>query len=85
MLPMTNPCPILVKRRVKNVGICENILSIIVAMLVIIRHYLLEYLEIKYDENTAPMAPVKQVEPVNSPWISPLGYSYNPKISDTWL
>jgi hypothetical protein len=31
------------------------------------------------------MAPVKQVEPVNSPWISPLGYSYNPKISDTWL
>ena len=85
MLPITNPCPILAKARVKNVGICENILSIIVATLVIIRHYLLEYLEIKYDENIAPMAPVKHVEPVNSPWVSPLGYDYNPKISDIWL
>jgi hypothetical protein len=31
------------------------------------------------------MAPVKHVEPVNSPWVSPLGYYYNPKISDIWL
>jgi hypothetical protein len=31
------------------------------------------------------MAPVKHVEPVNSPWVSPLGYDYNPKISDIWL
>jgi hypothetical protein len=66
-LPITKPCPILAKASVKNVGICENILNKIVAQLNIIKHYLREYLDIKNDENNAPIAAVKQVDPVSNP------------------
>lgn len=84
-MPITRPCPILAKASVKNVGICENILNKIVAQLNIIKHYLREYLDIKKDENNAPIAAVKQVDPVSNPWVNPLGYSYSPKILEMLL
>lgn len=73
MQPITNPWASLERTNVYIEGI--NI-SMVIQMLIelrIIKHYLLEYLEIRYVLSTVPMVAVKAIDPVSMPWVRAKG------------
>jgi len=70
--PICNPCTNLTNARTQILGIMIIKLRIIERKLIKLRHFLLEYLSTKNKVKIDPMAPVKLIIPVSTPYVVPL-------------